>query len=133
MLAVQASETEAGFAPVPESAATLGELPALLMMESLPVSAPVREGAYVTLKLVFWPAAREKGRAGPATLKPEPVTLACDIVTAALPVLVTTTGRMLLSPSVTTPKLSEVGARLRVSVVDGGPLGADGLNTTSTQ
>lgn len=82
---------------------------ALLAMERLPVTLPADFGAKVTLKLVFCPAVKVKGRAGPLTLKPAPVAAATEMVTLVLPVFVTTTGKTLLLLRVTLPKLRLVG------------------------
>lgn len=49
------------------------------------------------------------GRARPVTLKPPPVTLSCERVTLALPVLERVTVCVALVPVVTLPKVSEVG------------------------
>jgi hypothetical protein len=88
---------------------TAGEFVALLATERLPVTLPAEAGAKVTLKLVSCPAERLKGRDGPETLKPEPLTVACETVTLPVPVLLTTTGRALLLPIATLPKLRLVG------------------------
>ena len=73
--------------PVPERGSLAGEFVALLTIETLPVTLPAAVGAKVTLKLAFCPAGKVKGRDRPLTLKPVPVTLICEIVTPALPVL----------------------------------------------
>ena len=74
--------------PVPLRATVAGELEALLMMESEPETAPAAVGAYCTLKLALWLGAIFKGTLRLPMLKPEPVTVACETVSVALPVLV---------------------------------------------
>ena len=82
---------------------------ASLKIETLPVILPGRAGAKVTLKLVFWPVAKVSGRDRSRIVKPLPVTVACEIVTLVVPVLVRITGSTLFVPSATFPKSLLVG------------------------
>jgi hypothetical protein len=71
---------------VPVRPIVSGEGLALLVIVTLPVAAPVAPGWNVTVKLVLAPAATVTGAASPAMLKPVPLTLACEIASAASPV-----------------------------------------------
>jgi hypothetical protein len=113
VLAVQ--ERLTAWTPVPERGSLLGELVALLRIEALPVTLPAAVGAKVTLKSVFCPADRVRGRVGPLILKPVPVTESWGMVTLPVPVLVRITGSVLLLPTTTLPKLTLAG--LATSVV----------------
>ena len=53
----------------------MGELVALLVMETLPETLPAAVGANAIEKEVDWPAARVTGSERPLTVKPLPVTL----------------------------------------------------------
>ena len=96
--------------PVPERETVVGELVALLVMETLPETLPAAVGANAIEKEVDWPAARVTGSERPLTVKPLPVTLSCDRETLPLPVFVRVTLCVaLVVPVLTLPKLSEVG------------------------
>ncbi len=77
-----------GCTAVPLRAIVVGEFRALLTSETLPVMLPVLAGAKTTLKLVFCPGVRVRGRLSPPTLRPLPETLAWETVPLALPELV---------------------------------------------
>ena len=70
---------------------------------------PAAVGANVTPRPVDCPEGRVKGRLGPFTVKPDPVSLTFEIVTPALPVLVSVTGKIALWPMATSPKLKHAG------------------------
>ena len=55
---------------------------------------------------------RVTGKVTPLTEKPAPVTLACEILTAVPPVLVTVSDRLPFLPTVTLPKLRLAGETL---------------------
>src|SRR5437879_5998534 len=74
--------------PAPLNALVEGELGAWLTSETLPVMLPVFAGAKATLKVVFCPGVRVRGKLSPPTLRPLPETLAWETVTLALPELV---------------------------------------------
>ena len=95
--------------PVPLRAIVAGELAALLVTVTLPETLPAAVGAKATLKEVDCPEARVKGSARPLTANPLPVTLSCDNVMFALPVLLSVTVCVALAPVATLPKLSDVG------------------------
>src|SRR5712691_811616 len=94
-----------GCTPVPLRAMVLGELGALLTNETLPDTLPVVAGPNCTLKVLDCPAARVSGRFSPVMLKPVPETVTCEMLTAALPVFVSTTLWVLVVAAVTLPKL----------------------------
>ncbi len=60
---------------------------------------------------------RVAGKVSPVTVKPAPVTLACEIVTLDPPVLVSASGRLVLLPTCTLPKDKLVGLADRVPAV----------------
>jgi hypothetical protein len=102
-------------APEPESLTVVGEFEALLVMVTVPESAPVVVGANSTLNPVVWPAAREMGSVKPVTVKFADGVI-CEMETAELPVLVRVTlCEALVVPMVVVGKLSEVGEAERVS------------------
>ena len=94
---------------MPLRAIVVGELVALLLIVTLPETLPAAEGAYATLNEVDCPGASERGSVSPVTANPLPVTLSCDNVTFALPVLLSVTVCVALVPVATLPKFSEVG------------------------
>lgn len=61
---------------LPLRAIVMGELGALLTMDTLPVALPVELGANTTLKLLVAPEVIVSGVDRPLRLKPEPVTVA---------------------------------------------------------
>src|SRR6266536_368544 len=105
VLAVQESETECDFTPVPESGMVVGSSEAVLTKERLPVTLPVMVGANFTLTLVLAPTARFNGSVRPLIEKPEPVTVASESVRLAVRELFIVSGSMLLLPTRTFPKL----------------------------
>src|SRR5437879_1670723 len=91
---------------MPLRAIVVGEFRALLTSETLPVMLPVLAGAKTTLKVVFCPGVRVRGRLSPPTLRPLPETLAWETVTLALPELVRVKAKVLRVPTPTLPKLA---------------------------
>ncbi len=89
---------------------TSGEFAALLVTVTLPERLPEPAGSNVTLNEVDCPAARVSGTVKPVALNPAPLSLICERVTLALPLLVTVTPCVVLVPVVMLPKLSEAGA-----------------------
>ena len=61
--------------PVPDSETVAGELEALLVKDTEPLTLPVAEGANAAVKLALWREPNVRGREGPETLKPVPETL----------------------------------------------------------
>ncbi len=86
----------------------------MLVMETLPVALPVAEGANCPLNVVFCPAARVSGTDKPMMLNPVPEALAAEMVTLAVPELLSVKVCVPLPPTSTLPKLKLEG--LAVSV-----------------
>ena len=63
----------------------------MLTTDALPASLPAAVGVNVTLKLAACPADNVTRGAEPLRVKPVPVTLTWEMLTAALPVLVSVT------------------------------------------
>lgn len=76
----------------------------LLLMVSVPVTAPAVMGADCTSSVIVCCGLRVSGKVAPDTLKPAPVSAAELIVTAAVPVEVSVTGSVEAAPTVTLPK-----------------------------
>ena len=108
-LALRGVTESCGCTPVALRAMVLGEMGALLTSETLPDTLPVVVGANCTLKVLDCPAARVSGRISPVMLKPDPEIVACETLTAALPVFVSTTLWVLVVAAVTLPKLMSEG------------------------
>ena len=89
-----------GWVPTPLSEIESGEFAAVLTTDALPVALPARVGVNVTLKLAAWPADNVTRGAEPLRVKPLPVTLTWEMLTAALPVFVRVTLCVLLALSV---------------------------------
>ncbi len=110
-------EMAAGFWPVPVRPATVGELLALLVNETLPATAPATVGAKVTDADCVPPfAAKVNGYASPVTLSPAPVTVCPVIVSEAVPVFVSVSVCVVLLLMMTLPKATVVGDRTSVAV-----------------
>src|SRR5205807_621378 len=77
-----------GWTPVPLGALVFPTRRSSDLSETLPVMLPLLAGAKTTLKFVFCPGVRVRGRLSPPTLRPLPETLAWETVTLALPELV---------------------------------------------
>ena len=101
--------------PVPDNDTFVGELVALLVIETLPATLPDAVGVKVVLKVALWPAVRIRGSEGPLTPKPAPLTVVCKIVTGAIPVLLTLKVWLLALPTVTLPKFKLLGAPPQVA------------------
>ena len=92
--------------PVPDSEMLMvGFHQALVMIDMAPVTLPPTAGANSTLKVAFWRAFRVRGNTSPLTLKPAPVTVACETFTLLVPLFARVTPRVRLVPTVTLPKL----------------------------
>ena len=85
--------------PVPESAIVSGEFDAFDPSERLPLAAPLLVGVNVTLNVALWFGVRVSGKFNPLIEKAAAVELACEIVTAAPPVLVSVSVKLELLPS----------------------------------
>jgi len=92
--------------PVPDSEMLMvGFHQALVMIDMAPVTLPPTAGANSTLKVAFWRAFRVRGNTSPLTLKPAPVTVACETFTLLVPLFARVTPRVRPVPTVTLPKL----------------------------
>jgi hypothetical protein len=83
----------------------------------LPADAPETVGLNVAVKLIFCPAAIAWPADNPLMLYPAPLALATEIVTGAVPVLDNFTVWLLLCPTDTFPKPTDVGDMLRTPCV----------------
>jgi hypothetical protein len=92
--------------PVPPSGIVNGESVPLLTRETQPTTLPETVGANITSNVALRPEAIVSGKPRPAILKPLPETLALEIVTLLLPVLLSRTGCELVVPMTTFPKLA---------------------------
>ena len=79
-------EVTVGCTPEPDSVIPFGELAALLVMVTVPDTAPVPDGAKVTLTLVLCPGLRMTPDR-PVALKPAPDTLTLEMVALDVPEL----------------------------------------------
>ena len=79
--------SDAGVAPVPDSTTLRVGLEPLFAIARFPLMAPLDSGVNVTLSVAVCPAASVRGKFSVPRLNPEPVTVACEIVTLALPEL----------------------------------------------
>jgi hypothetical protein len=95
--------------PVPVRFSTVGDPPALLAIETLPVTAPAAVGVYFTLNVAVCPTFNVDGDVTPVAVKPLPVTVTPEIATAACPEFVNVEVNVELLPTATLPKLSVPG------------------------
>jgi len=94
---------------VPLAEITSGELGASLTNDTEPAAFPAELGVNITLNVVRWPAAMLVGSAKPDVLKPAPVTIALEIVTALVPPFCKVIVCDPLVPAVTSGKLALIG------------------------
>ena len=102
-----------GVVPVPDSAMFSGEPGASETMARLPLTAPAVAGVNFTANVTLWLAARVAGNVSPLIEKPAPLTLACEIVILAPPVLVSVSDLLLEFPICTLPKARLDGFAVR--------------------
>jgi hypothetical protein len=95
--------------PVPERPIVSDEFDAFEVMVTVPLAPPVVVGANFTLRDVLCPAVKVNGTAIPLRVNPVPLMAAWEIVTLALPVLVSVAERDWLLPTVTLPNPRLVG------------------------
>lgn len=88
----------------------------LLLIVSDPATAPVVIGAACTFSVTDFCGLSVSGKVAPLTVKPAPLTVAEEIVTAAVPVEVSVTGSIALDPTVTLPKFRLAGLTESVAV-----------------
>lgn len=112
VLAVQfnVTECETGWTPVPDRETVAGELVALLVRVTLPVTLAADAGVKVTLSVAVCPGVRTCPVETPLALNPAPEMLTFETVTVEFPALVNVTPRMLLLPMLTfaKPRLVEL-------------------------
>ena len=94
-----------GVTPVPDRLTFNVEFEALLATAMIPLMAPAEWGAKLALKVTLCPAANERGRLKPLTLKSDPLAVACEIVTLEPPALVRVSDFVRVLPRWTEPKL----------------------------
>jgi len=90
----------------------VGELVALLVTATFPVTAPAVVGANVTTRVAVWLGVRVVPLT-PVALKPVPVAVTPEIITFEFPVFVSVTFTDALLPSLTLLKLKLDGLALR--------------------
>ena len=90
----------------------IGEPPALLVIETLPESAPAAVGLNATVKVTLEPAATVAGTARPEMLKPEPAAFTCEIASGAVPVFESLIVWLASAFTATLPKFTEEGVTL---------------------
>lgn len=105
--------------PVPDKGTVSVLVAALEVRTKLPVSVPAAVGSNLTVKVTLCDASRVKGTVMPVSLNPVPLVLAEEMVTAALPTLLTVSVTLLALPDFTVPKftLVRLAERLPVAVV----------------
>jgi len=91
-------------------------LVALLVKAMLPVALPFALGAKATVRETDCPALSVSGSVRPVTLNPVPVTLSLESITLPVPLFVRVTLFVVLLPTRTLPKLSEVAEEDNCSV-----------------
>lgn len=119
VLAIQfnVAECEIGWTPVPDRVTVAGELVALLVTVTLPVTLPVPDGANVTLSVAVCPGVRICPVEIPASgVNPAPEMVIFETVTLEFPALVNVTPRVVLLPMLTFAKLRLVELKLSRNV-----------------
>jgi hypothetical protein len=102
--------------PVPLTEIVAGELVALLVTVTVPVTPPVDVGAKVTFKAADCPAARTVLEETLLVLTPAAEALTPEIVMLELPVFLSVTPRVLVEPVSMLPKLKLVGLAVSARV-----------------
>ena len=113
MLGSQFSATvcELNWPPLPAS--VIDSPPAVLAIAIDPATLPVADGENVTFSAAVCPGAKMVFAPAPLTLKPTPATATLEIVTFAVPPLVSVTPWELLVPTTTLPKSRLVALEVR--------------------
>ena len=99
----------AAVAPVPLRATSEGEPAALLVIVIVPLSASPAVGLNIAEMDALCPALSDRGRRGPEAVKPVPATEIPETVNISIPVLVSVTVFVALSPTARLPKLTALG------------------------
>jgi hypothetical protein len=92
--------------PVPPSGTIREEFSALLINVMLPETAPAEAGAKPTLNAEEPPGGMESGKASPEEVKPDPAREACVMLRVAVPGFRMVSVWVLVTPTVTLPKLT---------------------------
>jgi len=95
--------------PVPDNGIVNVGFDAFEVIVTFPLTAPADAGVNETLNVALWPDVNVTGAAIPLTLKPDPLTPTCEIVTLEPPVFVTVSERVCFVDTCTLPKLRLVG------------------------
>jgi hypothetical protein len=95
--------------PEPLRPTEVGDVGALLAMDTFPDTVPTAVGRKAAVIVVCCPAFTLSGSVKPLTLKVAPVTVICVIVKVAVPVLEMIRACDKVVPTTTFPKLMEVG------------------------
>ena len=103
------SRVKVGAIPEPLRATEVGEVAALLTIETFPDTDATLVGRKATVSVLFCPALMFRGSEKPLALNVAPVTVTCVMVSVAVPVLETTNACDRLVPVTTFPKLMDVG------------------------
>ena len=98
-----------GAVPVPERETVKVEFEAFEVMVMPPVAVVVDCGANTALKVTLAPGLSVSGTFSPLMLNPDPVTVACEIVTLAPPLFVSESVKVRLLPAWTLPKARLAG------------------------
>jgi hypothetical protein len=119
LLAIQFNATEwlVACTPIPESEIVTGELLALLVTVTLPLSAPAAIGLKLTLNIKLWFGLNVTGVLAPLSANPVPLSVIPEICTLLFPVFVTFTGNDAELPAFTLPngKLVVLNESVRVA------------------
>jgi len=99
-------------APVPDKGMLKVEFDALEVTVTEPLALPVEPGANFTVKVVLCPALRVNDELMPLSVKPVPLIATFETDTVVPPVFVIVPDKDWLEPTVTLPKLSELGLEL---------------------
>lgn len=103
-----------GVTPVPDSAITIGEFAALLVIVMLPVALPLAAGSNVALSTVLCPLDRISPEGTPLAPNPAPASCTFEIVTLELPAFVSVTLCVSLLDTLTLPKARLVALLFRM-------------------
>ena len=103
--------------PVPDNEMFAGELEALLLTVTLPVAAPLAEGAKLEVSVVICPG-ESVSPLDAVELNPAPATSTCEIVTSELPAFVRIMCCVLLLAMLTLPKFKLLVLELSTSLVN---------------
>jgi SpoU rRNA methylase family enzyme len=95
--------------PVPDNGIVSVGFDAFEVIVTFPLAAPAEGGVNETLKVALCPDVSVTGAAMPFTLKPDPLTPTCEIVTLWPPLFVTVSDSVCLFDTCTLPKLRLVG------------------------